>query len=379
MRIAMVVPGGVDRSGRERVIPALLWLIERLARRHTVHVFALSQYPEPCSYPLLGAAVHNLGIMHGRLGLLPGSQLSYLWRALLIGLRSAGPFDVLHGFWVGAPGLLSVTAGRLLRAPVVVSLGGGELIRLPSIGYGGQRGVSSRLQIALALRFAHTITAGSRHVQAQIADRGYAAHLVPLGVDFPLFAAPVSRQAGPPWRLLHVASINRVKDPHTLLLALRHVVDETPEVRVDWVGFDTLAGSIQRTAKEMGLAGAIRFHGFQPLEAVVSLYHQAHIYLQSSLHESQGVAVCEAAAAGVPTVGTSVGLVAELAPEAALAVPVGDAQGLGKAILALLADQQRRESLGAAAQAWARAHDADWTASQFEAIYERLCNAGNSF
>jgi hypothetical protein len=36
MRIALVVPGGVDRSARERVIPALLWLIERLARRESM-------------------------------------------------------------------------------------------------------------------------------------------------------------------------------------------------------------------------------------------------------------------------------------------------------------------------------------------------------
>ena len=34
MRIALIIPDGVDPSGRERVIPALLSLIKRLARRH---------------------------------------------------------------------------------------------------------------------------------------------------------------------------------------------------------------------------------------------------------------------------------------------------------------------------------------------------------
>src|SRR5262245_32019200 len=34
VKIVIVVPGGFDRSGRERVIPALLWLTERLARRN---------------------------------------------------------------------------------------------------------------------------------------------------------------------------------------------------------------------------------------------------------------------------------------------------------------------------------------------------------
>ena len=55
MRIGLVVSGGVDRSGRDRVTPSLLWLVERLARRHDLQVFVLHYYPQPCSYPLLGA------------------------------------------------------------------------------------------------------------------------------------------------------------------------------------------------------------------------------------------------------------------------------------------------------------------------------------
>jgi hypothetical protein len=48
MKVAIVTPGGVDRSGSERVIPCLLWLIERLVRAGIeVHVFALRQEPRP--------------------------------------------------------------------------------------------------------------------------------------------------------------------------------------------------------------------------------------------------------------------------------------------------------------------------------------------
>ena len=36
MRIALVVPGGVDRSAEFRIIPALIALIERLAAAHEV-------------------------------------------------------------------------------------------------------------------------------------------------------------------------------------------------------------------------------------------------------------------------------------------------------------------------------------------------------
>src|SRR5215813_8817052 len=65
MRIAIVVTGGVDRSGRERVIPALISFIERQARRHEVVVYALRYHERPCTYPLVGATVHDLGRPRG--------------------------------------------------------------------------------------------------------------------------------------------------------------------------------------------------------------------------------------------------------------------------------------------------------------------------
>jgi glycosyltransferase involved in cell wall biosynthesis len=196
--------------------------------------------------------------------------------------------------------------------------------------------------------------------------------VVPLGVDIARFDAPVDRPSGPPWRLLHVASINRVKDQATLLRALRLIVDQEPGVRLDWVGQDTLGGAMQQRCGELGLAAHVTFHGFRPSEDVAQLYRAAHLHLLSSHHESQAVVVGEAAAAGVPTVGTAVGVVAELAPAAAWAAPVGDAAGLAAGALALLRDAAGRARLGRAAQGWARAHDADWTAAQFESIYDDL-------
>ena len=61
LKLAVVVPGGVDRSGEYRVIPALLALLERLAHDNEVHVFALAQEPEPGEWDLAGARVHNIG------------------------------------------------------------------------------------------------------------------------------------------------------------------------------------------------------------------------------------------------------------------------------------------------------------------------------
>ena len=372
MRIALIVPGGVDRSGRERVIPALLWLIERLARRHQVLVIALAQETMRSTYSLLGAQVNNLGPSQARL---PGLGSWQRLRQTIAALDAYGGAEVVHAFWLGATSTLALGVGRARNIPVVASIGGGELVWLPEIGYGGVASWRHRQQVRLALRGADVITGGSRYVLAPALPTRPDARWVPLGVDATSFGgdlAGADRQPGPPWRLLHAASINRVKDQAMLLYALRLVVDQEKAVHLDWFGEDTLGGALHLQVSELDLAAHVTFHGVQPADVLAPYFRLAHLYVQSSRHESQGVAVCEAAAAGTPTVGTAVGLVAELAPHAAWAVPVGDAAGLAAGILTLLRDPDQRALRGRAAQAWAQAFDADWTAAAFEAIYREV-------
>jgi glycosyltransferase involved in cell wall biosynthesis len=116
----------------------------------------------------------------------------------------------------------------------------------------------------------------------------------------------------------------------------------------------------------------VRFHGVLTVDEIMPFYHKAHLFVQSSLHESMGAAVLEASAAGVPTVGTNVGIVAEMAPRAAVAVPVSDPGALAKGIVELLENSRRRESLALAAQDFARTYSADWTVAQFDEIYRRV-------
>lgn len=370
MRIGLIAPGGFDRRGRNEVIPALLDLTERLARRHQVTVVVVRQEPEPSCYPLAGARVINLGYMAARR---PGRVSLRCLARMLSALADEGPrLDVLHAFWVAECGALAAAAGWRWGVPVIVSVGGGELVWIPQARYGGQGDWHCRLQAAIALRGARLVTAGSRYAARPLSRLLPEPAIVPLGVDAGRFDGPVERPAGPPWRLLHVAGLNAVKNQGMLLRAMRLLAPRLPGVELDLVGEDFLDGELQRRAEQWGLSGAVRFHGLLAQEAMLPLYRRAHLLLQSSWHESQGVAVCEAAACGVPTVGTAVGLVAELAPEAAWAVPVNDADAMAEGVLALLRDRGRRERLGRAAQGWARRHDADWTAAAFEALYGKL-------
>ena len=109
MKVALIVPGGVDRSGEVRVIPALLALMSRLSAGHEVHVFATHQEAVPGRWSLEGATVHNLG--------LPRTP----WRAvtMILAEHRRAPFDIVHSIG-GACGALAVGVATLLRLPSVV-------------------------------------------------------------------------------------------------------------------------------------------------------------------------------------------------------------------------------------------------------------------
>jgi glycosyltransferase involved in cell wall biosynthesis len=373
MRIAFVIPGGVDRGGREHVVPMFLWLIERLARRHDLHVFVLDYYDEPCTYDLLGATVHDLG----RPRSIRGTRRFRVAQRLDDALRRQGPFDLLHAYWGMPAGVAAAQVATAMRLPFILTLDSGELVRIDDIAYGLQRRWIDRRAVRAAIRGASVVTVPTTYMSKLMPPGSTAPTIIPMGVDRSVFTS-VNRVDGPPWRLIRVGSINPVKDYPTLLHAFAAVVQREPDVHLDVVGEDTLGGAISRLATRLGLDARVSFHG--PLESarVAPLYAQAHVNLVSSRHESANVTVLEAACTGVPTVGTAVGYIADLHPDAAIAVPVRSPLALADAIVSLLRDPERRRRIGLHAREWALTHDADWTADTFDALYQRVRDRTNA-
>jgi glycosyltransferase involved in cell wall biosynthesis len=364
MKIGLVVAGGFDRSGRDRVTPVLLSFVEALAERHDVHVFVLDYYPQPASYELHGAAVHDLGRPAG----IRGTRRLDMVRRLAAALAVHGPFDVLHAYQGMPAGWAAARVANTRRVPVVATLDSGELVSHSDIEYGLQRRIIDRHAVRRLLTTASAVTVTTDFMR-ELAERYEARPLVvPLGIDVSAFPLG-DRVDAPPWRLIRVASINRVKDYPTLLQAVAQLATRLHDVHLDIVGEDMLGGAMQKLARELRIDRQVTFHGSLRSEQVARLYAKAHVNVVSSRHEAACVSVLEAAATGLATVGTAVGYVADWAPDLAVAVSVRDSSALSRAIADLVLDNERRNGIAARARAWVLAHDSRWTARRFEQIY----------
>jgi glycosyltransferase involved in cell wall biosynthesis len=366
MKLAILLHGGVDRSGEQRVIPAFVWLIERLARHHELHVYSYNQEIDPAEWDLFGARVHNVGNTPG-------------WRRRLFAAfdreHKRAPFELIHGIFSWAA-IYAALLGARYRLPVLYHAEGGDLVRLADIGFGARCTARGRLAQRAAIRGATRVSVPSVYMQRLASELAVDAELVPVGVALDKWpaASPRPRDPGRPARLLHVGDLRAVKAQDVLLAAARKLHDDGVDFVLDVVGLDTMSGALQCSADAQAIASKLRFHGHLERDALRSFMLDADLLLVTSRHEGSPIAMLEAAVVGVPTAGTAVGHLFDWAPRAAVAVRIGDAEALARETAALLSNDERRLEIATEAQRRAVSYDADYTALAFERIYDELVN-----
>ena len=372
MRIGLVVPG-FSADANDWCIPALRNLVGQLASVVDLHVFTLRYPGRPARYELFGARITALGGGEAR-----GLGSAGVWRRTASALAAehrAHPFDVLHAFWAGEPGFVTALMGRVLHIPTVVSLAGGELARLRDIDYGGLLRRAERMKTRLALRLARVVTAGSaptiESATSWLGSRPpWRMRRIPLGVDLAMFAPAEVRLGDRLPRLLNVASLSRVKDQATLLRAATLLRERGYAFELEITGSGPLQGELRSMAGRLDLDSIVRWRGEIVHDRLPREYQRAQVFVLSSRHEAQSMVALEAAACGLPVVGTRVGVLPELAPAAARVAPVGDAQGLADAIAGLLDDEPSRIRSGQTARTRAVAeYGLELCATTFHNLY----------
>jgi glycosyltransferase involved in cell wall biosynthesis len=368
MKIAILVPG-FSRSAVDWCIPALRDHADRLAATgQEVHVFAIRWPRRQAEYAIGPVQVHAIG---GGRGL--GARVLGLWRRVSRAIAAEhrrSPFTVIHAFWADEPAWVAVWVGRRLGVPVVVSLAGGELVALRDIDYGLLRLPGRRRAVTWAVRRAAVVTAGSRYLLEQARPFLRPAEharlvLAPLGVETTRFK-PSGDSIGPDQRrpvVLNVGSMYPVKGQAGILRAFARV----PDAELWIAGKGPLHGELRRLATRLGLRDRIRWLGTVPHERLPTVYRAATVFVQGSRHEAQGMALLEAAACGVPAVGTPVGVLPEVGTVARGESPL--AHVIGQVVRD---KEQRRQLSHRALRAARETYGAGAATDRFLGLYRRV-------
>lgn len=172
-------------------------------------------------------------------------------------------------------------------------------------------------------------------------------------------ARPKKRGARP--RVGLVGELSEVKGQDVFLRAASLVAPRFGgAVEFVLVGADTSrdGGNLARLkalVAELKLEQSVRLSG--EWEDTADVLPSFDLFVSASRSEAFGMAMVEAMACGVPVVATATEGAKEIIEHGSdgLLVPVGDAAALADAVASLLADDARRQSLGAHARASARA------------------------
>lgn len=333
MKLAFVVPG-FSADENDWCIPAHTDIVRELARSNEVHVFAM-RYPHRVdTYRIGDAFVHSFnGVGSGGIG------SAQLWKNVLSRIareQERERFDVVHAIFGSEAGCVATLAGKWLRAPSVVWMVNGELVGLREIGYGADLIARQRWMNQLVLRYADRVLCGCEMMAREARKRNPQADVetLPLGVNLARFGEEKGN-SGNEGRahFVNVGSLVAIKDQATLLRAFNQIVRTLPHTRLTIAGVGPLENALRALARELGIAEQVTFAGNVPHDELANLYRSADVFVQSSRHEGQGMALLEAAACGCAICGTNVGALADLERKgAAISAQVGSASHLRRAI-----------------------------------------------
>jgi len=252
--------------------------------------------------------------------------------------------DLVHAHTYKA-GLLASVAGRLAGVPAVLFTPHGHIFsrgaNIPGVP-GGPKLELLRWITRVAQGCADRVTALSEpDLEQQLALRLSPASkyaVVRNGIDCERFGGPRPRSfAGAPV-IGAVGRFSQEKGHRYLLEALALLRPRLPGARLVLVGFGSLEGDLRSRAAGLGLADVVTFTGERDSAELLGCFD---VFVQPSLYESQGLAILEAMAAGVPVVASDVGGVRDAVRdgETGLLVPPADPSFLAESILRLSADR----------------------------------------
>ena len=225
-----------------------------------------------------------------------------------------------------------------------------------------------------ALRAYRRILTIAPSVQARVQRRARDAEvdIVYSGVDRRFFA--LASEEGP--YLLYFGRMDiHTKGIDLLIATFAEIAAEYPDIRLKLAGRGTSKqlAKVRDLARREGLEDRVEIIGNVDEEQQGELLRRALMVCLPSRYEGWCMVAVEAAAAGKAVLGTDIDGLRDAVrhDETGVLVPPDDVGALASGMRALIADDAKRRSLGAAGRAWAEKFSWDRLAEDLENVYLR--------
>lgn len=363
--IAIITYGAIGNGFFLQGVPIIDLFIRELAKKNKVIVFSLHTVNKeyiPKGFELIAPHENQSSIKN------------LIWLIFkLKKVRTKNKIDIIHALWGFPAGVMSSILKLLFNIPNIIHLQGGDSTYIPEINYGLFNSLLKKTLLKWAYQRASELVVLTHFQHKELKKQlpRHTSKVIPFGVNKTVFYQRKHRPLNKVFQLIHIANLNKVKSQKTLLEAYKEICKKL-SAHLTIIGMDTLDGSIQNFAEELGLSNKVTFISQIPNRDMAKYLHRSDILLHSSLYEAQAVAVAEALACGVPVCGTNVGLLADLSGECTLTSPIKDSHALAQNVLKLLHDKDLYQKLVSNGQKWSVTHDINWTLGKFDIIYNHL-------
>lgn len=282
--------------------------------------------------------------------------------------------DVVHALDVNPFGLIAWMATRIIRRPLIIS-------GIGSYTVAALHNASTSWLARRACHDAHTIVPISAYTAARIRVFAPHAHIevVPPGVRPVEGAARLSM----PLRIISVGALKERKGYHVALEAFALARQRIPELTYVIVGDQrdrVYVRRIHNIITTLGISESVTLRQHIRDDALNDEYQRAGLFLLPSVNvddhfEGFGLVFLEAAAMGLPVIGTTGNGIADaVGDENGILVSQGDIRATADEICNVLGVEECWRRMSNASVAWAREHSIDAMIDAYERVYHSALN-----
>jgi len=203
----------------------------------------------------------------------------------------------------------------------------------------------------LCLYLSYEIIVDTPYVKNAVASRTSAhVHVIPQGIFLSELGVKQFERSYNPKAIISVGVIARRKGHLLLIEAFHKAWERDNDIRLTILGAITdslYLDELNQLISDLGLNQEARILTNLPKQEIIDLLRASAVFALHSQEESQGIAICEALALGLPIISTNVGGIPNIVKHeySGLLVPFGDVEGFAINIGKLTSDQKLHEEI----------------------------------